>query len=311
MLKPRALQAGDRIAVVAPASSFKREEFDAGVRELERLGFIPVYDETVFARHASGFVAGAPEVRAAAIHRAWRDPSIAGVIGVRGGYGSAQLLPLLDVAEARRACKPLIGYSDLTALLTFLTMTCDLGAFHGPLIDRMARGEDGYDRDTFERALLRPEPLGELAPDAVDSIHDGEAEGRLFGGNLTQLVASLGTPYAFQPPHGYVLFFEDVGERPYRLDRMVTQLSQAGILTRAAGIVIGQLTGCDEPDGSPTANDTMRLLFRDFPGPVIAGFPSGHVTGASMTLPLGVMCRVIARGRPRLVFEEAAVEARS
>jgi Uncharacterized proteins, homologs of microcin C7 resistance protein MccF len=132
MRKPRALAPGDRIAVVAPASPFTREEFDSGLSELRRLGFVPVYDDSVFARQR--YVAGSAAVRAAAIQAAWRDPSIAGLIGVRGGYGSAQLLPLLDRDEARRAAKPFIGYSDLTSLLTYLTLGCDRVAFHGPML---------------------------------------------------------------------------------------------------------------------------------------------------------------------------------
>src|SRR6266496_432099 len=119
MLKPRALTPGDRLAVVAPASPFDRHEFDQGIEEIRRLGFDPVYDDTVFDRKE--YVAGAPSVRAAAIRKAWSDPSIAGLIGVRGGYGSAQVLPLLDAEEARRARKPFIGYSDLTSILNFLT----------------------------------------------------------------------------------------------------------------------------------------------------------------------------------------------
>ena len=132
MLKPRALAPGDRLAVVAPASNCLREEFDRGIAEIRRLGFEPVYDDSVFARQA--FVAGPAAVRAAAIQKAWRDPSIAGIIGVRGGYGSAQLLPLLDPADARRSPKPFIGYSDLTALLLFLTGACEIVSFHGPML---------------------------------------------------------------------------------------------------------------------------------------------------------------------------------
>src|SRR5215213_2143416 len=152
MRKPRALSPGDRLAVVAPASPFVREEFDRGVEEIRRLGFEPVFDQSVFARQ--GYVAGSPEVRAAAIHGAWRDPSIAGIIGVRGGYGSAQVLPLLDRDEARRAGKPFVGYSDLTAVLTYLTLGCELVAFHGPMLTgRLGKGVEGYDADTFMRAL--------------------------------------------------------------------------------------------------------------------------------------------------------------
>jgi muramoyltetrapeptide carboxypeptidase len=309
MLKPRALEPGDRLAIVAPASPFKREEFDAGVDEIRRLGFVPVYDESVFAHHTNGYVAGPPQLRAAAIDDAWRDASIAGIIGVRGGYGSAQVLPLLDVEVARLARKPFIGYSDLTAILNFLNMSAEMVAFHGPMLaGRLGRREAGYDRDSFERALCRREPLGELAPDGLEALCPGEARGVLLGGTVTQLLASLETVYAFDPPPGYVLFFEEVGERPYRLDRMMTQLEQTGLLARAGAVVIGELPGCDEPSGGPTARAVMADLLADFSGPVLFGFPSGHTTGPAMTLPFGVECRVIGGPRPRLIIEEAAVE---
>lgn len=307
MRKPRALAPGDRLAVVAPASPFTREDFDSGLQEIRRLGFVPVYDESVFARER--YLAGPPALRAAAIHAAWRDPQIAGVIGVRGGYGSAQLLPLLDRDEARRAAKPLVGYSDLTSMLTFLTLGCDLVAFHGPMLaGRLGRGAAGYDEDSFVRTLCRREPVGELAPAGLATVRAGEASGPLLGGTLTQLLASLGTPYAFAPPQGYVLFLDEVGERPYRLDRMVTQFAQAGLLARASAVVIGELPKCDEPTGDPTALAVMADLFAAFPGPVLIGFPSGHTVGPAMTLPFGVNARVLAGARPRLVIEEAAVQ---
>jgi muramoyltetrapeptide carboxypeptidase len=307
MRKPRALVPGDRLAVVAPASPFTRDEFDSGVAEIRRLGFEPVYDDSVFARDR--YVAGTAQVRAAAIHAAWRDPSIAGLIGVRGGYGSAQVLPLLDREEARRSSKPFIGYSDLTALLTYFTIGCDLVAFHGPMLaGRLGRGAEGYDETSFRHALCRREPMGELTAPAVESIRSGEASGPLLGGTVTQLLASIGTPYAFTPPSGYVLFFDEVGERPYRLDRMVTQLVQSGLLARASAIVIGELPRCDEPSGEPTARAVMADLFAGFPGPVIIGFPSGHTVGAAMTLPFGVTARVVSSGTPRLIIEEPAVQ---
>jgi muramoyltetrapeptide carboxypeptidase len=306
MLKPRALARGDRIAVVAPASPFRRDEFDQGIDEIRSLGFIPVYDDSVFARDR--YVAGSRDVRANALRSALKDASIAGIIGVRGGYGSAQLLPLLDRDEIRRASKPLIGYSDLTALLTFLTIGCGIVAFHGPMLaGRLGRGAAGYDVQSFTKALCRREPVGELTASSVELVRAGEAAGPLFGGTLTQLLASLGTPFAFDPPKGYVLFVDEVRERPYRLDRMVTQLCQSGLLARASAVVIGELPDCDEPSGDVKARDAMATLFRDFPGPVLLGFPSGHTIGPAMTLPLGVMCRVIADKRPRIVIEEGAV----
>lgn len=307
MLKPRAVRSGDRVAVVAPASAFDRTEFDEGIEELTRLGFEPVYDESVFARR--GYLAGPPELRAAALRRAWTDPRIAAVVSVRGGYGSAQLLPFLDPAEARTGCKPLVGYSDVTALLTFLTVHCHMVAFHGPMLaGRLGRGAEGYDRRSFELALSVAAPLGELTAPGVEVIRTGEAAGPLFGGTITQLLASLGTPFAFDPPEGCLLFLEEVGERPYRLDRMVTQLRQSGILGRARAIVLGELPRCDEPSGEPSARAVMADLFADFPGPVLVGFPSGHTTGPAMTLPLGVLARVVAGPVPRLIIEEPAVQ---
>jgi muramoyltetrapeptide carboxypeptidase len=307
MIKPRALHQGDRLAIVAPASPFARDEFDAGIEEIRRLGFVPVHDDTVFARQR--YVAGPAEVRAAAIHAAWRDPTIAGVIGVRGGYGSAQLLPLLDRDAARSARKPFIGYSDVTSILTFLTIGCGVVSFHGPMLaGRLGRGADGYDRQSLLDAVCRREAMGELTAPALESIRGGEAAGPLVGGTLTQLLASLATPFAFDPPSGHVLFLDEVGERPYRLDRMVTQYRQAGLLARASAVVIGELPRCDEPSGEPSARAVMADLFCDFPGPVLIGFPSGHTVGPAMTLPFGVACRVVGGGKPRLVIEESAVE---
>jgi muramoyltetrapeptide carboxypeptidase len=140
-----------------------------------------------------------------------------------------------------------------------------------------------------------------LEPDGLDVLREGEADGPLFGGTMTQLVASLGTPYAFAPPDGAILFLEDVNERPYRIDRMLTQLSQSGLLARAAGLVFGDMRGCDEAGGAPTARDVVREATADFRGPVLFGFPSGHTPRPCVTLPLGV--RVAARTAPRPCVE--------
>jgi muramoyltetrapeptide carboxypeptidase len=307
LLKPRVLQPGARVALVAPASPFERDEFERGVAELRRLGFEPVYDSSVFDRVR--YVAGSAETRASALRRAWTDPSVGAIMAVRGGYGSAQVLPLLDAGEVREARKPFVGYSDLTALLTFHAACCGLVAFHGPmLVSRLSRGSEGYDRHSLLAAVSSREPMGEMAPPQMVPVHGGEAGGLLLGGTVTQLLASLATPFAFDPPPGYVLFFDEIGERPYRLDRMVTQLKQAGLLSRASAIVIGELPKCEEPSGNPTAAAVMAEALDYFPGPVVMGFPSGHTGGPPLTLPFGVNCRVIAEGRPRLVIEEGAVD---
>jgi muramoyltetrapeptide carboxypeptidase len=306
MRKPPALRPGDRIAVVAPASPFARDEFDAGIAEIRRLGFEPVFDESVFER--TGYVAGSPEIRARAWQRAWDDPSIAALVAARGGYGSAQLLPRLNAAAVSRTSKAFIGYSDNTSILAWLTTRCALVSFHGPMLERrLAKGASGYDRDTFERCLCRTEPVGEISHPQLESLKPGEAAGMLVGGTLTQLTASLGTPYAFDPPAGSVFFFDEVGERPYRIDRMLTQLRLSGLLARASAIVFGELPNCDEPGGSPAARAAVRDVLTDFPGPILYGLPSGHTTGATLTLPFGVRSRVVSGPRPMLVIEEAAV----
>jgi muramoyltetrapeptide carboxypeptidase len=145
----------------------------------------------------------------------------------------------------------------------------------------------------------------------VSVLQRGTATGQLFGGTLTQLVASLGTPYAFAPPAGSVLFIEDVNERPYRLHRMLTQLTLAGVLAGASGLVFGEMRGCDEPGGQVTARDAIEAATRSFAGPILFGFPSGHTTGPCWTLPIGVRVRVAADAaaepEPGIIVEEAAV----
>lgn len=308
MLKPKRLRAGDKIAIVAPASSFLREEFDKGVAEITRLGFEPVFDESVFAQHG-GYLSGEGRVRAQAFLEAWRDPSVRALIAVRGGYGSVHLLPFLDKEDLRQTPKAFVGYSDLTSVLTYLTGRCGIVSFHGPMLDRrLGSGIDAYDRDSFMRALTSAEPLGELASPQLETFCKGDAAGPLMGGTLVQLVASLGTPYAFNPPNGYVLFLEDVGERPFRIDRMITQLRLAGVLDRASAIILGEFMDCDEPRGEPSAKGVLADLLKDFNGPVVHGFPSGHTRGALVTLPFGVRARVAANDNPRVIIEEAGVE---
>ena len=308
MLKPKKLRPGDRIAIVAPASSFLREEFDKGVAEIQRLGFEPIFEESVFAQHG-GYLSGEGRVRAEAFLNAWRDPSVRALIAVRGGYGSVHLLPFLDKEDLRQTPKAFVGYSDLTTVLTYLTGQCGIVSFHGPMLDRrLGRGMDAYDRGSFIAALTSTEPLGELGVSQLETFNKGEAAGVLAGGTLAQLVASLGTPYAFNPPQGHVLFLEDVGERPFRLDRMVTQLSLAGILNRASAIVLGDFVDCDEPSGELAAKSVLSGLLKEFDGPVVYGFPSGHTRGPLVTLPFGVRARVVANGNPRVIIEEAGVE---
>lgn len=304
MLKPRRLQSGDRVSVVAPASPFDREVFERGVSELRRLGYDPVFDEQVFERER--YVAGSAARRAKSLIDAWSDPAIAAIFAVRGGYGSAQLLPLLDPAIVNAVGKPFIGCSDLTALLVYLTTYCETVGFHGPMLVNLVEGESGYDRASLLGAVARAEPVGALAPDGIDVLRDGEARGRLLGGTLTQLLASLSTPYAFDPPDRYVLLLDDVGERPYRVDRMLTQLVQSGLLRRASAVVCTEFPGCVDSEGCD-ARAVLADQLKGFPGPVLFGFPTGHTDGPLWTLPVGVDVTVQTGPTPRLVVEESAV----
>lgn len=304
LIKVRPIRPGSRVALVAPASHFKRDEFDAGLAELRRLGFEPVYDENIFDKLT--FRAGSAAWRASALRRAWTIHDVDAVIAVRGGYGSVETLPELDAAEIRASRTAFVGYSDVTSIHTFINHDAGLVSIHGPMIEgRIAAGESAYDVRTFLRALS-DEPLGILKADTVQVVRHGEADGPMFGGTLTQLLSSLSTPFEFRPPKGHILFLDEVGERPYRLHRMLTHLQQSGLLALASGVVFNQMPRCDEPDGGITALDVIREVFEHFPGPVLYGFPSGHVTTTLITLPFGVHARVVAGAEPAIIFEEAA-----
>jgi muramoyltetrapeptide carboxypeptidase len=305
--KPRAVRPGDRIALVSPASPFSRDEFEKGAAELRRLGFEPVYHDSVFDR--SLFTSGPAELRAAAFVRAWSDPSVAALMAVRGGYGSVQVLPELDGWDPAQRPKLFIGYSDNTSLMTWLTCAHGVPVVHGPMIEgRLSKGSEGYDEPSFLRLLAGDTGL-ELNSPGLSVITPGEVSGPLYGGTMTQLCASFGTPYAFTPPEGCVLFLEDVNERPYRIDRMLTQLRLAGILARARALVFGEMRGCDEPSGELKIQALLPELIADFTGPVLTGFASGHTTGPCWSLPLGVRVGVRAvPERPAIVIEESPVE---
>ena len=305
MIPLRRLKSGDRVALVAPASSFAREEIEPGVAELQRLGLQPVYDESVFEKRR--FTAGSAETRAAAISRALSDPEIAALVAIRGGYGSAHLLPLLDAHLIKDARKPLIGYSDITALLN-LYVSNGLAAIHGPMIDRrLSRGPSAYHEDSLRRVVMIGEPAGEMRPDQLMTLHQGSATGVLVGGTLTQLMSSMGTPWAFAPPNHCVLFLEDVSERPYRIHRLLVQASQAGVFQKADAIVFGEFPGCDEPGGDPAIVDVLRDFTKGFRGPVLFNFPSGHTKGPTWTLPFGVKAEVVGGPAPVVRVLEAAV----
>lgn len=302
----RRLAAGDRVAFVAPASGVAREEVDRAAEGLAALGLRASYDDSIFLKDR--FTAGDAAARANAIHAALQDEDVAGLIAVRGGYGSAQLLPLLDRKLVESARKPLIGYSDITALLC-LYLQNGLTAIHGPMADRrLSRGADGFDVDSFQRVAMNSGPAGELRPPQLEAMHAGTAAGVLVGGTLTQLMALMGTPWAFQPPRDAILFIEDIGERPYRIHRLLTQAAQAGVFKHARAVVLGEFPGCNEPGGDPAIVDVLREFTAELRIPVLFNFPSGHTSGPTWTLPFGVKAEVVSGPSPVVRILEAAVE---
>jgi muramoyltetrapeptide carboxypeptidase len=230
---------------------------------------------------------------------------------VRGGYGSAQVLPSLSSELVRRAGKLVIGYSDITALLSFATLDAGVVSVHGPMIDRrLSLGPAAYDEDSFLRVIGDRTPFGRVDTAGVHTVVPGRGAGPLTGGTLTQLVSLLGTPYAFNPPEGAILFIDEVNERPYRLDRMLLQLRLAGILGRAGGIIFNELPGCDESGGIVTAETAVRRAIEGLTCPVVMGLPSGHTTRPMLTLPFGVAVSLNARGGSdvHLSIDGAAVQ---
>lgn len=307
ILRCRALRRGDRVALLTLASGARLDDVERGADELRDLGFEPVVGPT--RSDAAPYVAGAADYRAGQVCEALRDPGIAAIVATRGGYGSAQLLPHLDIALVRQSRTLLIGYSDITALLEVWTGQAGITSVHGPMVEgRLARGPDGYDREGFLRVVCEPHAFGPVNTADAVVLAPGEAHGVLRGGTLTQLASLAGTRWAFGADEPTILFLDEVNERPYRIDRLLWQLQHSGALTRVTGIVVNELPGCDEAGGGVTGLDAVRHALRHFAGPVVAGVASGHTRGAMLTLPFGVGCSLTAGDAVRLSLDEAAVQ---
>lgn len=309
-IKIRPVRPGASVAIIAPASPLKADSIadnvlERGVDEIRRLGFVPVYDDRIKAQR--GYLAGSAEIRASSIADAVRDPAIDAMIALRGGFGSAHLLPLIDTDDWAKSRKAMIGYSDVTSLHVLLNCHAGLVSIHGPMIDRrLSSGPERYEPSSLLTALLE-HPVGEMTAPHAEVLIDGpDAVGPILGGTLSLVAASLGTPYAFDPPDGFILYIDEVGERPYRLDRMITQLKFARIISRAKGIVFSGMRDCDEPAGGSSARDVLRGVLHGFAGPVIFGLTSGHDIGEVGSIPFGVRARVTASPAARLIIEEAA-----
>jgi muramoyltetrapeptide carboxypeptidase len=318
IIKPARLRPGDNLAVVAPASApANPKKIDLALNALERLGFHPRPGKNLRRRH--GFLAGSDRERAEDLMEAFGDPSVQGILCLRGGYGAARLLPLLDFKKIRRNPKVLVGYSDITSLHCALLVKAGIVSFHGPMLnsDFLKPRVPRFTRNSFLRNLTESRAPGSICQGydrrTVRVLAPGIASGRLVGGNLSILCASLATP--FQPPFaGVILFLEEVNEEPYRVDRMLTQLLNAGVLQRVSGIAIGINQNCRDPKAgrSREYRQSMEDVFRDrllpLKKPVVLGLPFGHARH-NATLPIGV--RAVLDGyKGELSIQEPAVEPR-
>ena len=289
--KPRALRPGDCIGVIAPGSPVAAEALRTGVAELERLGYRVRFREDIFA--ADGYLAGGHDRRATELLDLLRDPEVRALFFARGGYGSNYVLERLAGAALPEP-KIVMGYSDATALLSFLWQRHGWVTFHGPMVATdFAQGPARYHLPSLTHALAGD--AGEWLAGCADQVlRPGVVEGTLLGGCLSLLVATLGTPREVDWQDA-VLFLEDVGEAPYRLDRMLFHLREAGKLDGVRGILFGEMKDCGS--GDLRALDGLDM-------PIARGFPSGHTTGANGCLPFGVRARL---DHGRLTILEKAV----
>lgn len=298
ILKPPPLRPGDTIGVVAPAGAVYRDRLTRGVQALEARGFRVELAEGILAR--KGYLAGSEQQRAKTIESFFERGDISAVFCARGGFGSIQLLPGIDPEVIRANPKIFVGFSDVTALLNWMSQSCGVVTFHGPMVAVEFAGELGggvsghfWDALTGKRRLWRIKGTGVLR------CGDFPARGIVAGGCLSVLVTTLGTPYEIDTA-GKIIFLEDVAERPYRLERMLTHLSMAGKLEDVAGVVTGSFNEC-ETGAERDVEDVLADVFRNAPYPVVTGLPCGHAT-ANTLLPIGIQAELDGRsGELRLV----------
>lgn len=292
--RPDPLKKGDLVALTAPASPSGDKGVQKAFDSLRFLGLRPLVLESCL--HTEGYLAGPDRLRADDLNRAFGDPAVRGIFCLRGGYGSCRLLPLLDLSLIRKNPKIFVGFSDITALHLVFNQLCGFVTFHGPMPSAGYEALDLFTLDSLKKNLFHiPAPPAPSGPksDRLKVLFPGKASGILTGGNLSVIAGTLGSPYEIDT-RGRILFLEDVGEQPYRIDRALSSLALAGKFRDCAGIVLGTFSQCQRSsDGSDTENTDQFSLFRIFSEilgpcskPVLYGLPAGH-TFPQMTLPLG------------------------
>lgn len=288
LTKPAALKTGSKIGVIAPSGAIHDDPLDKGLDALIGAGFEVVLAEGI--RERKGYLAGSKEPRARALQDFFLRRDIDAIFCARGGFGSIQLLPLLNLKVIRRHPKIFVGYSDVSILLNWFLQKCGMVTFHGPMVAmEIARGLQGRSQELFWPTLRGESSnwqIQELQPS-----RPGLAEAAMIGGCLSMLVTTLGTPYEIETAEK-ILFLEDIGEKPYRIERMLTHLQMAGKLERLAGLVLGSFTNCEGDDGRGL-KEIIEDLFCDAPYPVVTGLPAGH-GDENILLPFGVKMQLDA-----------------
>jgi muramoyltetrapeptide carboxypeptidase len=306
MQKVKALKRGGTIGIIAPAGSVNEESLLKGSAELQALGFQVICSESTLSQHY--YFAGSHEERAGEFTRMFEDPRIDAIFCARGGYGCHHLVSRLDPSRIKPNPKIFIGYSDITVLLQFLENACQMTCFHGPMVAReLAMGQPFYVRESLLECLTRISPGQRITSSGLETLQPGVARGRLTGGCLSLLTATLGTPYEIQTA-GKILFLEDVNAKPYQVDRMLMHLKLAGKLEDIQGVVFGEMLHCvPSSDQGYGLQEIILDILGDFGFPILYGLPSGHTSTGALTLPFGVTAFLNASEK-YLDLEEAAVK---
>ena len=304
-IKPPALQPGDTVGIVAPASNIQRDLLDAGCDMLRRLGYKPFYLDSIFDQDL--YFAGSAERRARELEEMFVRDEVRAVLCARGGYGSNYLLGKLNVQKIARYPKIFVGYSDNTTLLTYLADSFGLVTFHGPMVTKDFAHADGVDLSSWEAALTGLSGWAVPSDSGMKPLVEGSAEGVLYGGCLSMLAASLGTPYEIRS-ESTILFLEDVAAKPFQIDRMLMQLKLAGKFDGVRGIVFGEMTDCvQQKDQGYTLEEVVLRVVGGMEIPVAFGLRSGHVSHRNVTLPIGVRAALsVSSGEATLKILEAA-----
>lgn len=303
-VKPRSLRSGDKVGIVAPASNVKPEMLEAGCDGLRNAGYEPIYLPSILERDL--YFAGSARRRARELEEMFVRDDIAAIICARGGYGSNYLLSELDLEKITAHPKIFIGYSDLTTLLTWFTDSASMVTFHGPMVAKDFAIADGVDLRSWQSAISGVTEWYQGESSGAKPLVSGHAEGLLYGGCLSILVAALGTNYDIQTA-GTILFLEDLATKPYQIDRMLMQLKLAGKLNDVKGIVFGEMIDCRQSATQDYSLEEVVLrVVGDLGIPVAFGLRSGHVSRANITLPLGVKAKLEVDGEVKLTVLESA-----